>query len=91
MKMKNKYLEKLSEKERGEKRYTSVNYTKPQAPKKKNHSGKCDGDCRNCPPHYGYRHGRSTLIFGSREEADEFLLSPPAKKRTKPTEVKNFF
>lgn len=56
--MKNKYLEKLSEKERGEKRYTSVNYTKPQAPKKKNHSGKCDGDCRICPPHYGYRHGR---------------------------------
>lgn len=25
---------------------------------KKQHSGKCDGDCANCPPHYGYRHGR---------------------------------
>ena len=22
------------------------------------HSGRCDGDCANCPPHYGYRHGR---------------------------------
>ena len=20
--------------------------------------GRCDGDCANCPPHYGYRHGR---------------------------------
>ena len=26
--------------------------------KKKKHSGRCDGDCANCPPHYGYRHGR---------------------------------
>lgn len=26
-----------------------------------------------------YKDGRSTLIFGSREEADEFLLSPPTK------------
>ena len=25
---------------------------------KKKHSGKCDGDCANCPPHYGYRYGR---------------------------------
>ena len=25
---------------------------------KKKHSGRCDGDCANCPPHYGYRHGR---------------------------------
>ena len=25
---------------------------------KKRHSGKCDGDCANCPPHYGYRYGR---------------------------------
>lgn len=25
---------------------------------KKKHSGKCDGDCNNCPPHYGYRYGR---------------------------------
>ena len=25
---------------------------------KKKHSGKCDGDCANCPPHCGYRHGR---------------------------------
>ena len=28
------------------------------APKKKRHNGKCDGDCANCPPHYGYRYGR---------------------------------
>ena len=28
-----------------------------EKPKKK-HSGKCDGDCANCPPHYGYRYGR---------------------------------
>lgn len=26
--------------------------------KKKKHLGKCDGDCKNCPPHYGYRYGR---------------------------------
>ena len=25
---------------------------------KKKHNGKCDGDCANCPPHYGYRYGR---------------------------------
>ncbi len=24
----------------------------------KKHNGRCDGDCANCPPHYGYRHGR---------------------------------
>ena len=24
----------------------------------KPHNGKCNGDCANCPPHYGYRHGR---------------------------------
>ena len=28
-----------------------------RSPKKK-HSGKCDGDCDSCPPHYGYRYGR---------------------------------
>lgn len=22
------------------------------------HNGKCDGNCANCPPHYGYRYGR---------------------------------
>lgn len=22
------------------------------------HAGLCDGDCENCPPHYGYRYGR---------------------------------
>lgn len=26
--------------------------------KNKKHSGRCDGDCMNCPPHYGYRYGR---------------------------------
>ena len=25
---------------------------------KKKHSGRCDCDCANCPPHYGYRYGR---------------------------------
>ena len=25
---------------------------------KKKHSGHCDGDCANSPPHYGYRYGR---------------------------------
>ena len=25
---------------------------------KKKHGGHCDGDCANCPPHYGYRYGR---------------------------------
>ena len=24
----------------------------------KKHSRHCDGDCANCPPHYGYRYGR---------------------------------
>lgn len=22
------------------------------------HNGRCNGDCANCPPHYGYRYGR---------------------------------
>ena len=26
--------------------------------KNNRHSGRCDGDCANCPPHYGYRYGR---------------------------------
>lgn len=26
--------------------------------KKRRHDGLCDGDCANCPPHYGYRYGR---------------------------------
>lgn len=25
---------------------------------RKHHGGHCDGDCANCPPHYGYRYGR---------------------------------
>ena len=25
---------------------------------KKKDTGRCDGDCANCPPHYGYRYGR---------------------------------
>ncbi len=24
----------------------------------KRHNGRCNGDCANCPPHYGYRYGR---------------------------------
>lgn len=26
--------------------------------KEHKHCGQCDGDCANCPPHYGYRYGR---------------------------------
>lgn len=26
--------------------------------KKSRHNGRCNGDCANCPPHYGYRYGR---------------------------------
>ena len=26
--------------------------------KKSNHGRHCNGDCANCPPHYGYRYGR---------------------------------
>ena len=25
---------------------------------RKKDTGRCDGDCANCPPHYGYRYGR---------------------------------
>ena len=25
---------------------------------KRKHNGRCNGDCANCPPHYGYRYGR---------------------------------
>lgn len=28
------------------------------AGKAKRHNGRCNGDCANCPPHYGYRYGR---------------------------------
>ena len=27
-------------------------------PASKKHNGRCNGDCANCPPHYGYRYGR---------------------------------
>ena len=26
--------------------------------KRRQHNGRCNGDCANCPPHYGYRYGR---------------------------------
>ncbi len=26
--------------------------------KQRRHSGRCNGDCAHCPPHYGYRYGR---------------------------------
>jgi hypothetical protein len=29
-----------------------------QTVRKKEHNGRCDGDCAHCPPHYGYRYGR---------------------------------
>ena len=25
---------------------------------RRKHNGRCNGDCQNCPPHYGYRYGR---------------------------------
>ncbi|MBQ7033832.1 MAG: hypothetical protein IJN25_09280 [Clostridia bacterium] len=28
------------------------------SPSSKLHNGRCNGDCANCPPHYGYRYGR---------------------------------
>ena len=35
------------------------NYSYSSCTKKaRKHSGKCDGNCASCPPHYGYRHGR---------------------------------
>ncbi len=33
-------------------------YTKSMFSAPKRHNGKCDGDCKHCPPHYGYRYGR---------------------------------
>lgn len=35
----------------------NYNHRSPHS-KSKKHNGKCDGDCANCPPHYGYRYGR---------------------------------
>lgn len=32
----------------------------------KNRNGRCDGDCANCPPHYGYRYGRWYYGHGHR-------------------------
>ena len=32
----------------------------------KKKSGRCDGDCANCPPHYGYRYGRWYYGHGHR-------------------------
>ena len=31
---------------------------KEETNRRKGHGGKCTGDCKNCPPHYGYRYGR---------------------------------
>ena len=36
---------------KGSSKKNNRNRTKP-------HHGRCDGDCANCPPHYGYRYGR---------------------------------
>ena len=33
-------------------------YSFSNSSKYKKHSGKYDGNCANCPPHYGYRYGR---------------------------------
>ena len=32
----------------------------------KKDNGRCDGDCANCPPHYGYRYGRWYYGHGHR-------------------------
>lgn len=37
--------------------YSDKSIFQDKKPPKK-HSGKCDGNCANCPPHYGYRYGR---------------------------------
>lgn len=33
-----------------------MDYTRSQ--RESGWGGRCDGDCENCPPHYGYRYGR---------------------------------
>lgn len=33
-------------------------YTYEEPAQKKARDSRCDGDCENCPPHYGYRYGR---------------------------------
>ncbi len=32
----------------------------------KHNTSHCDGDCANCPPHYGYRYGRWYYGHGHR-------------------------
>ena len=49
------FLSSLSSSPLGSRSYSSGSIRSSQ---KKKHSGKCDGDCANCPPHYGYRYGR---------------------------------
>ena len=52
-------------------------HTPKSASQKKKHTGKCDGDCANCPPHYGYRYGRwyyghdhiEGCVFGGNKES----------------------
>ena len=44
-----------SNKHSSQKNSTTVDKHKPTS---KKHNGKCDGNCANCPPHYGYRYGR---------------------------------
>ena len=36
----------------------SASGSKAQSQKHHKHSGRCEGDCSKCPPHYGYRYGR---------------------------------
>jgi hypothetical protein len=36
----------------------SGGYSSSSSNTRKRHNGHCDGDCANCPPHYGYRYGR---------------------------------
>ena len=42
----------------GYKSSNSSGYHSSSSSAPKRHSGRCDGDCAHCPPHYGYRHGR---------------------------------
>ena len=51
-----KFKETYYEDDEREDRTFSQSFWGSSKPKK--HSGKCDGDCANCPPHYGYRYGR---------------------------------
>ena len=49
---------KKNRRRRGKDLYDLTDDESELLPERKMNSGKCDGDCKNCPPHYGYRYGR---------------------------------